>query len=96
MPRRVRILLVLLAMALSGPALAQGSAQGAGQGGALGAVGQRPNASDRSWADEVRSSIGNRGNGQGGDAGQAGKGAPARSDMQTGSTGKGGPGPEKK
>jgi hypothetical protein len=71
--------------------LAQDSAQGAGQGGALGAVGQRPNASGRSWADEVRSSIGNRG-GQGGDAGQTGKGAPARSDVQTGSTGKGGPG----
>jgi hypothetical protein len=81
--------LALLAMALSGPALAQDSGQGAGR--------ERPAANpSRSWADEVRSAVGSRGNGQGGDGGQAGKGAPVRSEMQTGSTGKSGPGPEKK
>ena len=90
MPRHVRVLsLALLAAALSGPALAQDSGQGAGR--------ERPAANpSRSWADEVRSAVGNRGNGQGGDGGQVGKGAPVRSDMQTGSTGKDGPGPEKK
>ncbi|HEX8164841.1 MAG TPA: hypothetical protein VF601_03525 [Beijerinckiaceae bacterium] len=79
MPRRVRVLpLAFLAAALSGSALAQDSARGAGP---------EERGVSRSWADEVRSAIGSGRNGKG--AGQGANEAPVRSDMQTGSTGRG-------
>jgi hypothetical protein len=82
--------MVFLAAALSGPALAQDSGPGGGR-----ERGDSHSSSGGSWADEVKSAIGARG-GQGG--GQGGNEAPVRSEMQTGSTGKGAaPGkPEKK
>jgi hypothetical protein len=70
--------MAFLAAALSGPAFAQDAARDRGGADA-----------SRSWADEVRSAIGSGGGGKGGDGSQAGREAPVRSDMQTGSTGKG-------
>jgi Spy/CpxP family protein refolding chaperone len=85
MTRRVRGILIALAAALSGTALAQDAARESGA-----------NAS-RSWADEVRSAIGAGRSDKGSDGGQVGREAPVRSDMQTGSTGKSAPGkPDKR
>ena len=94
MARRVRVLaMIVVATALTGPALAQDSGQGAAQGAGRGNGGA---SSGRSWADEVRSAIGRSGQGSG-QGGGKGNEAPVRSDMQTGSTGKGAPGkPDKK
>jgi hypothetical protein len=82
---------VFLAAALSGPAFAQDSGHGAGpeRGGPERGGNASRSSPGGSWADEVRSAIGGRSN-RGGE--QGGDEALVRSDMQTGSTGKGAPG----